>query len=199
VGERYRSDYLRLATAVPEFKVWADLGEHAATRTALARLADLLSHSVRESTPRDLRALVGEVNRAELTRPVIEVGIDGYGIEAVFPTVERLFLTPRFRCATAEWPARIGAEGWWAHDDVRQDLDVVLARHFSTPASTRLPLLLLGHPGAGKSLLMKVLAARLPESTYTVVRVPLRRVDANANVSCEPTPPRTGLRHGGTC
>lgn len=100
VAERYRSDYLRLATAVPEFKVWSDLGEHAATRTALARLEELLSHSA--ATTRDLRALLGELNRAELTRPMIDVDIDGYGVDAVFPTVERIFLTPRFRVTAAD-------------------------------------------------------------------------------------------------
>lgn len=185
VGVRYRSDYLRLATTVPEFKVWSDLGEHAATRTALARLADLLTQSVQDHAPHDLRALVGEINRTELTLPVIDVDVDGYGIDAVFPTVERIFLTPRFRIAQETGAGRVGDEHWWADLEPRQDLDVVLARHFSTPGSMSLPMLLLGHPGAGKSLLMKVLAARLPESTYTVVRVPLRRVDADANVSTQ--------------
>jgi hypothetical protein len=32
-------------------------------------------------------------------------------------------------------------------------------------------------------LLLRVLAARLPEADYTVMRVPLRRVEADATVS----------------
>ena len=36
--ELYRSHYLRLAASVPEFAIWANLGEHAATRTAIADL-----------------------------------------------------------------------------------------------------------------------------------------------------------------
>src|ERR1700683_3029853 len=36
--ERYRSHYLAVAATVPEFCVWAMLGEHAATRTAIANL-----------------------------------------------------------------------------------------------------------------------------------------------------------------
>jgi NACHT domain len=194
VATRYRSDYLRLATAVPEFKVWADLVEHSATRTALTRLEDMLSvHAVE---PRDLRARLAAVNRAELTRPVINVDIDGYGIDAVFPTVERIFLTPHVRCAVADSTVRIGDEHWWSGVAPRHDLDVVLARHFSTLDSTRLPLLILGHPGAGKSLLMKVLAARLPESMYTVVRVPLRRVDADANISTQIQEELANATHG---
>ena len=57
-----------------------------------------------------------------------------------------------------------------------------LPRHVMSPDATRLPLLLLGHPGAGKSLLTEVFAARLPYSEYTVVRVPLRRVSADARI-----------------
>jgi hypothetical protein len=56
----------------------------------------------------------------------------------------------------------------------------MLAGYVTSPDAVRLPMLLLGHPGAGKSLLTKVLAARLPASVYTVVQVPLRRVSANA-------------------
>lgn len=184
VAERYRSDYLALATTVPEFKVWADFAEHAATRTALTQLTDLLTSPVPEPPRRDLRALVGEINRAELTRPVIDVDIDGYGIDAVFPAVQNIFVTPHFRVMTFYARIRVGDDyKWHESSELNKNLDVVLARHFSTPDSTRLPLLLLGHPGAGKSLLTKVLAARLPESTYTVVRVPLRRVNADASIS----------------
>jgi hypothetical protein len=183
VAERYRSDYLTLATTVPEFKVWADLGEHAATRMALARLADLLTQPA--SPQRGVRMLLTEVNRAELDRPVIDIDIDGYGIDAVFPTVRDIFITPHFKSVPAAQSTRVGDEHWWEKKFLSRDLDVVLARHFSTPDATRLPLLLLGHPGAGKSLLTKVLAAQLPDSTYTVVRVPLRQVDADANVATQ--------------
>jgi hypothetical protein len=36
--ERYRSRYIELAAAVPEFLIWAMLGEHAATRASVAGL-----------------------------------------------------------------------------------------------------------------------------------------------------------------
>ena len=172
---RYRSHYLELATKVPEFALWANLGEHAATRSAMGRLEDLLSVAVVPS--RDLREVVRSTNRAVLGLPVIDVG-DGYGTGTVFPAVEDIFVTPRFRMVEAGPQTNLASERWWSEREVNRDLDLVLARHFSTGLSTRLPLLLLGHPGAGKSLLVKVLAARLPEG-YTVVRVPLRAVGAN--------------------
>jgi hypothetical protein len=36
--ERYRSRYLELAASVPEFMIWAMLGEHAATRASVTQL-----------------------------------------------------------------------------------------------------------------------------------------------------------------
>lgn len=38
--ERYRSRYLEIAAKVPEFAIWAQVGEHAATRTAIGELGD---------------------------------------------------------------------------------------------------------------------------------------------------------------
>jgi hypothetical protein len=183
VAQRYRSYYLTMATTVGEFKVWMDLGEHAATRSALSRLENLLTS--RWSAPRrDLRARLAKINQAELDRPIIETDTDGYGSNAVFPAVQDIFITPRYRVGEADRQSRISDERWWQERSTsRGDLDDVLARHFSTASATRLPLLLLGQPGAGKSLLMKVLSARLPESTYTVLRVPLRRVDADAGIA----------------
>ncbi|SDM26781.1 NACHT domain-containing protein [Allokutzneria albata] len=180
VARRYYANFLTMATTVHEFKVWSDLVEHAATRSALERLEKLLSVAVQQT--RDLRAVVRAINHSELDRPVIELDSAGYGFGAVFPSVADIFRTPHFRLAQASkesWPAD---ENWWSELPQYDDLDLVLARHFSSTASTSLPLLLLGHPGAGKSLLTKVLAARLPDSGYTVVRVPLRQVDADVPV-----------------
>jgi hypothetical protein len=57
-----------------------------------------------------------------------------------------------------------------------------MAAHFASPESAKLPLVVLGHPGAGKSLLTEMLAARLPVQGFTPVRVQLRRVAADAPV-----------------
>ena len=51
-----------------------------------------------------------------------------------------------------------------------------------SPEAVSAPLVLLGQPGAGKSVLTKVLAARLPPSDFLPVRVVLREVPAEAEV-----------------
>ena len=44
-------------------------------------------------------------------------------------------------------------------------------RYLESAYSVESPLLILGHPGSGKSLLTRVYAARLQYPRYTVVRV----------------------------
>ena len=248
--ERYRSRYLELAAKVPEFAIWAELGEHGATRTtvrevgtqvansiaelatdvaelssdtgdlgtairesnvevaaalnanrdALNRVAALLAVSVPSETHSGAAALSGGTqppvplsglrtaaswaNARILGEPVIPADPERYPADLTIPRVSEIYVNPRYRVARIDltdesWPAD---DRWWDTRVSRDDFDLLLTAHVVAPDATRLPLLLLGHPGAGKSLLTKVLAARLPNSEYTVVRVPLRRVNANARI-----------------
>ena len=57
---------------------------------------------------------------------------------------------------------RVSEDGWWQKAaEVREDLDAFLAGYLTNPASTERPLLVLGLPGAGKSVFTRVLAAQL--------------------------------------
>ena len=89
---------------------------------------------------------------------------------------------PEWRGLSTETAHLVADERWWQKVPARDDFDLMLARYIGSPDATRVPMLLLGHPGAGKSMLVKLLAGRLPAAGYTVVRVPLRRVGANAPV-----------------
>jgi hypothetical protein len=199
--ERYRSHYLALAATVPEFMVWAMIGEHAATRSelanlqvdvaaaldvnrgALARVEALLAlQAAPSATQLDLCSVLERVNRGILNQPIVPVDAERYGTNVAFPSVARIYVNPRYRIANVDAQARPADEGWWDDHPSGNDIDLMLTVHITGPYATRVPLLLLGHPGAGKSLLTKVLAARLPASAYAVLRVPLRQVAANAPI-----------------
>jgi len=197
--ERYRSHYLTLAATVPEFMVWAMLGEHAATRSAvgelradiaaaldasrhaLGRVERLLALGSASDEGLNLCAVVERANRGVLSQPILP-DTERYGNGIHIPAVKDIYINPRYRITLTE-NARPTDEKWWERErESRDDFDLMLASHVMAGDSIRLPMLLLGHPGAGKSLLMKVLAARMPAASYTVVRVPLRRVGANAPI-----------------
>jgi hypothetical protein len=201
---RYESRYLELAAKVPEFMVWALLRDGAASRHAIRQANDevlaavdgnsmalsrleallvMLCGDVRRK-PRGLAEAVRGSAVSALDEPIVPRGggeLD-HGQEIVFPTVKEIYVEPKYRLVRFSKETLVSDERWWNDQRVDSDLDLMLAAHFASPESTRLPLLVLGHPGAGKSLLTKVLAARLPAISYTTVRVPLRRVTADAPI-----------------
>ncbi|MEU7871748.1 helix-turn-helix transcriptional regulator [Dactylosporangium sp. NPDC049140] len=195
--ERYQSHYLALAAEVPEFYIWAVLGEHAATRaelrrvrpaittaiaaeaSALRRIETMLATLTDAAVVPDMCDVLRRANRGELSRPILTTA---YGPEIRFPTVEQIYVNPRYRTARAERGAALASEAWWDRRPAADDLDLALAGLVMAPDAARLPLLVLGHPGAGKSLLTRVFASRLPAAMCTAVRVPLREVDADAPV-----------------
>jgi hypothetical protein len=197
---QYQNQYRRLAAQVPEFHVWAMLNEHAATRGiianahkdikvamsdhvhAMSRLESLLT-AMYGRTVDQVFALHRAV-RAGLDEPVVPR--DGSAMSFLadirIPLVREIFTQPNYRCERVDARSRVADEQWWRLLPIREDLDVRLVAHLASAEATRLPLLVLGHPGAGKSLLMKVLAARLPTDQYTTVYVPLRYVSGTASV-----------------
>lgn len=229
--ERYVSRYFELAAKVPEFAIWAQLDEHAATRTtvreardrvmggvealgsmlrernadvmaalnanqdALNRIEALLSAGMNGTANGEegaaglrpgglsaLRQAVHWANTGILDEKIIRADRDRYPAGLEVPRVREIYINPRYRVAEYDAQARPTDEKWWETREPHDDFDLFLAGHVTSPDATRRPLLLLGHPGAGKSLLTKVFAARLPTSQYTVVRVPLRGVSAEAKI-----------------
>jgi hypothetical protein len=185
----YRERYVRLAADVPEFAIWSGMDEHAATRLevrkqteTLGRLAELLSHTVTIDTA----AIETERRLASHAALVLERPLWRADAPAPaglsFPTVQQGFVSPRFRITVSDEQSRLGDELWWDQQEASDDLARFLASYLTDPASTQRPLVVLGHPGAGKSLLTEVVAARLPTAAFTAIRVPLRRVDPDAAI-----------------
>jgi hypothetical protein len=171
--DRYRSEYAILAAEIPEFAIWTMLGEHNATQSALVRLGELVAQfgdAPRTGVLRTLAAL----NESVLDEAMAELG----GVTEIrSPTVRDGYIEPGFRYALMDEAARPSEEYWWSQQPVGEDLSIFLAAYFASPAALKRPLVILGQPGAGKSLLTRVCAARLSVTdAFTVVRIPLRDV-----------------------
>jgi len=93
------------------------------------------------------------------------------------PTLERAYLPPAFQVAERIDGVSPADEGFWQDVGIRQDIDRFLAGYLGTPRALRAPMLVLGGPGAGKSVLTRILAARLAATRFLPIRVPLRDVD----------------------
>lgn len=177
--KRYEDDYRRLMQDVPEFAYWAGMIDHAATRAGLGSLERLLSAVTSgRALPVQLEALAS-AQRALLRRPVAETGDVPSGMR--LPTLEEAYVTPRFRVARVDEQANPSVDDWWSGTEIRADLPEFLAGYLTAPEAAEIPLVVLGQPGAGKSVLTKVLAAHLP-ADFLPVRVPLRDVSASGDL-----------------
>ncbi|MFI5685493.1 NACHT domain-containing protein [Streptomyces sp. NPDC051636] len=178
---QYESLYAQLVHEAPEFGFWTTQIEHRATRTEVRRslggVTELLADLARTVRPPvDVAAALARTSETVLTRPVLDASSGPEGIRV--PTLREMYLDPDFRVREVAGPSGPATESWWEEAPVRRDLTGYLAGALTSAGPADAPLLVLGQPGAGKSVLTRVLAARLPSAGFLPVRVPLRDVRA---------------------
>lgn len=182
--EHYQELYARLAADIPEFGFWTGQVEHQATRAsvreALSGVESLLAGLAASLAPVDVAGALSTGYRATLDRPILAQGDAPSGI--LLPTAAESYLDPRFRVRALGSGRGPADEDWWEPASVREDLSEFLAGALTGPAAATAPLVVLGQPGAGKSMLTRVLAARLPAAGFLPVRIVLREVPADADV-----------------
>jgi hypothetical protein len=185
--DKYEELFRRLAADCPEVACWANLRDHQATRTevrtlgiALATLERTLTEISTGSVPDERRTSLTRAYQAELERSIVESGDVPVGLR--IPALGQAYVTPRFRAQKVDGGARPSEESWWENVPVRDDLDDFLMGYLTSPRASGAPLVVLGQPGSGKSVLTRVLAARLPAPDFLPVRVVLREVPAAADL-----------------
>jgi hypothetical protein len=174
---RFDEVHRRLSLEIPEFGLWTDRLEARATAHSLQHLEELLLRDTSGRDPSLHRAALARAYRAELDHPVL-----GGDAGLSLPTLREAYIDPHFRVRVAGTGAHPADERWWTDAEVRADFAGFLAAHLTTTQATEAPMLLLGQPGAGKSSLTRILAARLPARDFFVCRVPLREVPAEAEI-----------------
>ena len=185
---RYEQLFRALAVDFPEVAFWANLRGHQATRAevgklsvALARLEQMLSDiSTGRTTPGATAVDLADIYRKELEQPIAESGDVPEGL--MVPTLGEAYVPTRFRVRSLTFAESASDEAWWEQAHIRDDLEEFFVGYLTSPQATRTPLLVLGQPGSGKSVLTRVLAARLPVPDFLPVRVILRNVPADADI-----------------
>ncbi|MFD5989965.1 hypothetical protein [Streptomyces cyaneofuscatus] len=177
--DRYQSLYVELAKEAPEFGFWvthvAQQAIHTDIGRALSGIETLLTHTTQALRPPvDVASALARAHQAAFAHPVLDAASAPDGIR--IPTLQDLYLDPDFRVSAASGQAAPADHEWWDRLPLRRDLTRYLAGALTSPQLAEAPLLILGQPGAGKSVLTRVLAARLPSVGFLPVRVPLRDV-----------------------
>ncbi|WP_159033078.1 hypothetical protein [Streptomyces fodineus] len=167
-----------LATSCPEFALGAGLPgvEPGDRSTGLAELGNLLSDFAGGHGPSPSQEALLRVPIAALDAPGPRL-----------PGLEEGYITPRFRLAGGPPHRRSGiaSDKWWAGQPLHDDIERFLAAHVLGLPALLAPLVVLGHPGAGKSLLTKLLTARLPVGEFRPLRVELRHTPAELDIQAQ--------------
>lgn len=197
---RYAIAFRQLAAEVPEFAVWASMADNQATRHALGMLGDEVQDrldtlntglaGVREmlaatsggSTPDQLRKELALFYGGYLDKSALDSREAPEGV--VIPEVRAAYVNPACRVAAEPYGAQalLAVDSWWDDAPLVTDVQAFLVGHLTCPQATQAPLVILGQPGSGKSVLTRLLAASLPPADFLPVRVELRTVPADADI-----------------
>ncbi|WIX92592.1 NACHT domain-containing protein [Amycolatopsis sp. DG1A-15b] len=184
--ERYQELYRQLMIEVPEFRVWSGMIEAQVARETIRRgfvslRADLDSLVLLENSTLDsVRNGLTVRHRQKVKRAVLQSSETAP--QAILPTLEDSYVSPDGLVAIAG-PADLPAtEAWWRDRPTVVDVPRFLIGYLTTKMAVEQPLVILGQPGSGKSVLTQVLAADLPDSNFLVVRVELRNIRADSSV-----------------
>ena len=213
--KRFEAQFFELARRFEDFAVWANLHAHQGTEALIRELSKYVKHHAELSAASEATIDVGftELRKAILEIPetlriqrateittslkrhyeariddpiIEEKEIGGDEPQLSFPKVRDAFVPQAFRVLRRARDSRsLEDESTWSELPRRNDLGAFLLSYLSSPYSTDTPLLILGHPGSGKSLLTTVLSARLMSKQFTAIRVPLREVNADADIATQ--------------
>jgi hypothetical protein len=185
---RYQELFRQLAADFPEVAFWWALQDSQSTRTeirsvgtALAELEQTLAAmAVGEAPANRRRSELARRYQAVLDHPVIEPDQDFSTFHA--PKLRDCYINPLFQLCEAGAGMAFASVSWWERRPIRDDANRFFAGYLTSPKATEKPMLVLGDPGSGKSMLTKMLAARLPASDFMVLRVELRTVPTEAGI-----------------
>ncbi|MEV4800410.1 hypothetical protein AB0K18_10370 [Nonomuraea sp. NPDC049421] len=183
----YQELYRRLGADFPEFEIWANMGQHQSTRDVIhkgmAKLENRLADLITGLAPTRHLLSISNANRSALTRPINAAADLQEGLQ--MPTLAAGYVNPGFRVVEPDAKADITSHAWWQTIPAGKDLSDFLAGFLTSPRAVEIPLVVLGQPGAGKSLLMRVLAARLPPDQFLPIRITLRQVPADVKLQAQ--------------
>lgn len=206
----YEAQYIALAAKFNDFALFAQLKSFEKIHEAFTRNETALSALMDTSIQIDiglnnLKRVVSSIPTSHkamqvqdivddlklkytnaINEPIIEgqeVGIKAEEGQLQFPKIVDAFIPQYYKCLQyQDIKTKLEDEANWHNLPVCSDLDKFFIQYLYSPDSIDYPLIILGQPGSGKSLLTKVLSAQLMSNAYTVVRIPLREVNAENGI-----------------
>ncbi len=206
----YEAQYISLADQFSDFAVFAQLqnfeGLHYAMKqnknaidllakntnkidVGLNNLCNIVNAISTNYSEIQAQSIVDELKSKYISlinEPIIddkEIKSDSEMISLRYPKIVDAFIPQSYKCISyTQKGIKLEDVSIWREVPIKHDLDKFFVKYLYSPDSIDVPLIMLGQPGSGKSLLTKVLSAQLMSNSYTVVRIPLRDVNAEDGI-----------------
>lgn len=179
----FLAEYNTLAMKFPEFAVWLNLQKD----DKIIRLTEQ-SRQLLESISRVEQQQTNAVLRLLATRykSIVDVPIiDDPDSELTYPKKRDIFIPQSFKVTHYKGSEQL-KESFWNSLPERHDLEDFLRAYFNhEESSTKTPLIILGQPGSGKSILTSMIAAKLVPLPLTPIKVELRHTNAEDPISTQ--------------
>jgi hypothetical protein len=131
--------------------------------------------------------------RATIERPIIndrenekEIVIDAERTKLSFPKIRGAFIPQAYKYLvydTGKKGQKLDNDGVWENCPVRENIAAFFMKYLASPRAIDYPLIILGLPGSGKSILTKIISGQLICDRYTIIRIPLREVNADLEIA----------------
>ena len=188
-ASEYQSRLRRLASECPELFLWAGMQDDPDAEGVMDRWPDgeverRLKESYRrlQTQKRGLEGLetllkglawdlpaggwpltLSEIYRSDLRRPITPIGeLEGEASGMRVPLLADGYVNPAFRSAVYRSGETPHIDSWWGDKSLRAEIQGFLAGFLTNAPTVDKPLIIPGDPGTGKSVLTRLLVARLP-------------------------------------
>ena len=181
--ESFRDQYTALAAKFPEFAIWLNQQKDDKIIQLEEQSLLLLKESLQIEQRQTNAVLCSLANH--YTSIVDAPIIDDPGSELMYPKKRDIFIRQSFKVTHYKNAEQL-KDNFWEDLPERHDLENFLCAYFNhEESSTRTPLIILGQPGSGKSLLTSMIAARHISLPFTSIRVELRHTNAEDPISAQ--------------
>lgn len=187
----YVEQYFELSREFPDFAIWANQREH-------DRIESKIDIGFQEAARRLQQladALPGPGGKAErmlthyrrkyagyVTDSIIEHDADNSFEDIVLPEKREIFIPQAFQAVSYHRHMQLEREDTWSKSYHGEDIGKYAGSVLRHPKYCSQPVLVLGLPGAGKTLLCHMLAAQILSAEYFVIIIRLRDTNADDTI-----------------
>lgn len=203
--ERFRGQYLYLASHYNEFYVYMQMENN---KREMGHIEELyqniicmgcntdnkidvglkhlekilldLPEKMKEDKVNDIINNLMEKYQGDIEKPIIDSNNSDEKLN--YPSIGSAFIPQSYKILEYSGREKLEKKDTWKDLDECSDMDSFWAKFYVSHYSLDNLLLILGEPGGGKSLLTKIVCARMSDRNNIFVRIPLREVSVEKEI-----------------